>query len=318
MSEESSALNAVRTPDAGRTAPTRWHRARLLLRMPLPLTAAAVLVLVLLVSLIGPLFFLKEAQHQDLSYRFFPPFHMSHGLSYVLGGDTLGRPMVLQLIVGARTSLFIAAVAVGVAALLGSTIGLVSGYFGGWLDASIMRISDIIHTVPSLLLALAILYVLSPSIKNLIIVLAFARLPIYMRVARAQTLEIRERVFVEASKALGARSWRIMLSDVRPMVAPTILTVAMLEVANVILAAAGLSFLGVGLQRPDVDLGIMVSTGREYLSQAWWVTVFPGVLIVIIALAANVLSNWLRAVDDPAQSAIFISPESLGEEEAAR
>jgi peptide/nickel transport system permease protein len=286
--------------------------------MPLPLTAACILVVILLVSVIGPIFFTNSAQHQDLSYRFLPPFHMSHGLKFVLGGDTLGRPMLLQLIVAVRTSLFIAAVSVGLSAVIGSTIGLISGYFGGWLDASIMRISDIIHTLPSLLLALAILYVLSPSIKNLIMVLALTRLPVYMRVARAQTLEIRERVFVEASKALGARSWRIMVSDVRPMVFPTVLTVAMLEIANVILAAAGLSFLGVGLQRPDVDLGIMVSTGREYLSQAWWVTLFPGLLVVVIALSANILSNWLRAVDDPAQSAIFVSPESLREEEATK
>lgn len=305
-------------PDPGKFTSARWHRTRLLLRMPMPLTAAIVLAVVVLASVIGPMFCSDAAQRQDLSYRLLPPFHLSDGFSFVLGGDTLGRPMLLQLLVAARTSLLIAVLSVGLSAVVGSAIGLVSGFIGGWVDASIMRISDIIHTLPSLLLALAILYVLSPSITNLVVVLALTRLPIYMRVARAQALEIRERVFVEASRALGARSARIMLTDVRPMVAPTIMTVAMLEVANVILQAAGLSFLGVGLQRPDVDLGIMVATGREYLSQAWWVTFFPGLLVLIVALAANVLSNWLRAVDDPAQSAAFISPEALREEDAPR
>lgn len=306
------------TADPAKLASSRWHRVRLLVRMPLPLAAAVVLVLIVLVSIVGPMFFSGAAQRQDLSYRLLEPFHLKDGFGWVLGGDTLGRPMLLQVIVAARTSLIIAALSVGLSAIIGSAIGLLSGYVGGWVDASVMRISDIIHTLPSLLLALVILYVLSPSITNLIVVLALTRLPIYMRVARAQALEIRERVFVEASRALGARSWRIILADIRPMVAPTVMTVAMLEVGNVMLQAAGLSFLGVGLQRPDVDLGILVASGREYLSHAWWVTLFPGVLIVVIALAANILSNWLRAVDDPAQSAIFVSPEALREEEAPR
>ncbi|HEU5027324.1 MAG TPA: ABC transporter permease [Spirillospora sp.] len=302
--------------DAGKFVSTRWYRTRLLLRMRLPLTAAILLAIVVLVSIIGPVFFSGAAERQNLSYRLLAPFHTANGFSFLLGGDTLGRPMLLQLVVATRTSLIIAVLSVGVSAVLGSAIGLVSGYFGGWVDVAIMRLSDVLHTLPSLLLALAILYVLSPSLTNLVVVLAITRLPIYMRVARAQALEIRERVFVEASRALGARSWRIILADVRPMVTPTILTVAMLEVAHVMLQAAGLSFLGVGLQRPDVDLGIMVASGREFLSQAWWVTFFPGVLIVLIALSANILSNSLRAVDDPAQSAVFASPKAKDEEEA--
>ncbi|MFI6377109.1 ABC transporter permease [Streptomyces sp. NPDC050546] len=302
--------------DPGRLASGRRSRIRLLLRSPLPLTAAIVLVTIVLVSLIAPAFVSDTAQRQDLTQRLSPPFHLSDGFAFVLGGDTLGRPMLYQLFVATKTSLFIAAISVALSAIVGSAIGLISGYTGGWVDALIMRLSDIIHTLPSLLLALVILYVLSPSITNLIVVLALTRLPIYMRVARAQALEIRERVFVEASKALGSRPWRIMLRDIRPMVAPTVMTVAMLEVANVILQAAGLSFLGVGLQRPDVDLGIMVASGREYLSEAWFVTFFPGLLVVIIALAANILSNWLRAVDDPGQSALFVSRTSLREEES--
>lgn len=319
MSEEMAVgASGAPTVNPARLEPGRRRRTRVLLRSPLPLTAAIVLTLIVLASVLGPLFFSETAQRQDLSMRLAQPFSTENGFSFVLGGDPLGRSILLQLLLAARTSLLIALLAVGVSALVGSAIGVVSGYVGGWLDALIMRISDVIHTLPSLLLALVILYVLSPSITNLVVVLALTRLPIYMRVARAQTLEIRERVFVEASKALGARRGRIMVSDVRPMIAPTILTVAMLEVAHVILQAAGLSFLGVGLQRPDIDLGIMVAAGREFLSQAWWVTLFPGLLVVAIALAANILSNWLRAVDDPAQNAVFVSRKALREEEAPK
>jgi peptide/nickel transport system permease protein len=310
------ALTAVPMDVAQSSASTRWHRTRLLVRMPLPMTAACVLLLLVLVAAIGPIFLGHQANEQHLEYRFLRPFSLSHGFSYVLGADSLGRSMLLELIEGARTSLTIAAASVGISAFLGFAIGLVSGYFGGWVDAAVMRLSDVIHTMPSLLLALAILYVLQPSVRNLILVLALTRIPVYMRVARAQTLEVRERVFVEAARAIGSTTRRIIVRDIRPLVSPTILTVAMLEIANVILAAAGLSFLGVGLQRPNVDWGIMVSDGRAYLSQAYWVTLFPGVAIVITALSANILSNWLRAVEDPSQSGMFIKPSIEVEAEA--
>jgi peptide/nickel transport system permease protein len=233
---------------------------------------------------------------------------MDNGIAFVLGADALGRPMLLQLIMGARTSLMIAVAAVTIAGIIGYSIGMLSGYVGGWVDAALMRIADIIHTVPSLLLALAILYVLQPSVTNLIMVLVFTRTPMYMRVARARTLEVREGVFVEAARAIGSRQTRIILKDIRPLVTPTILTVAMLEIATVILTAAGLSFLGIGLQRPDVDWGMMVADGRGYLSVAWWVTVFPGIAVVLTALAANTISNWLRAIEDPTQSHLFAKP----------
>jgi peptide/nickel transport system permease protein len=167
-------------------------------------------------------------------------------------------------------------------------------------------LADILHTVPSLLLALVVLFVLQPSILNLIIVLGVTRTPLYMRTARAQTLEVRERVFVEVARSLGASHYRIISRDIAPLVFPTIRTLAMLEVATVILAAASLTFLGIGLQRPDVDWGMMVADGRAYLKSAWFVTVFPGVVIVLTAISANIFSNWLRAIEDPANAAYFL------------
>ncbi|HWM34144.1 MAG TPA: ABC transporter permease [Pseudolysinimonas sp.] len=291
-----------------RPASARWRRLRLLRRSPFTATMAIVLAIIALTALVVPPFIADAAEQQNLALRFVEPFSLDHGIAYLLGADALGRPMLLQLVMGARTSLMIAVSAVVLAGLIGYAIGMFSAYVGGWVDAALMRIADIIHTVPSLLLALAILYVLQPSVTNLILVLVFTRTPMYMRVARARTLEVREGVFVEAARAIGSRRSRIILHDIRPLVTPTILTVAMLEIATVILTAAGLSFLGIGLQRPDVDWGMMVADGRGYLSSAWWVTVFPGVAVVITALAANVLSNWLRAIEDPTQSHLFAKP----------
>jgi peptide/nickel transport system permease protein len=283
-----------------------------LVRSPSALLSSGWLAFLVLVAIVLPPIVEEAANRQDLTLRLLPPFSLDNGFAFILGADGLGRPQLLQLVMGTRTSLLVAASAVFIAAVIGFAIGLVSGYFGGWVDEVLMRIADIMHTIPSLLLALAVLYVLQPSIANLIIVLAVTRIPVYLRVARAQALELRERVFVESSRAVGAGDWRIIWTDLTPMVLPTIRTVAMLEVASVLLAAAGLSFLGIGLQRPDVDWGMMVADGRPYLNTAWWVTVFPGLVIVLTALAANLLSNWLRAAEDPTQSARFIKRPRRG------
>jgi len=308
MAIDSTGARAVLLPEPTRRrtgAALTFARFR---RSPGALLSVGWLALLTLVAIIVPPFIETEANRQDLGLRLLPPFQPEHGLAYILGADSLGRPELLQLIMGTRTSLLVAVLSVAIAACIGFGIGLVSGYFGGWVDEVLMRIADVMHTIPSLLLALAVLYVLEPSIFNLVIVLAITRIPVYLRTARAQALELRERVFVESSRSIGAGDWRIITTDLAPMVLPTIRTVAMLEVASILLAAAGLSFLGIGLQRPDVDWGMMVADGRAYLTSAWWVTVWPGLIIVLTALAANLFSNWLRAAEDPAQSAQFIRP----------
>jgi len=276
------------------------------LRSPSALLSVGWLAALTVIAVAVPPFVETDANRQNLELRLLPPFQLEHGIPFILGADSLGRPELLQLIMGTRTSLLVAVLAVLIAAVIGFGIGLISGFFGGWTDEVLMRIADIMHTVPSLLLALAILYVLEPSVFNLVLVLAITRIPVYLRTARAQALELRERVFVESSRSIGAGNWRIIWRDLVPMVMPTIRTVAMLEVASILLAAAGLSFLGIGLQRPDVDWGMMVADGQTYLTSAWWVTVWPGLVIVLTALAANLFSNWLRAAEDPAQSAQFI------------
>ena len=281
----------------------RWQ---MFLASPMVVASAAWLAFVVLVAIFGPALVSEQANQQSLSLRFFAPFQLERGFEFILGADSLGRPILLQLVMGAQTSMLIAVFSVGCSSMVGYAIGLAAGYFGGWVDNALLRIADILHTVPSLLLALVVLFVLEPSVLNLIIVLGITRIPVYLRTARAQTVEIKERTFVEVARAMGASHWRIMTKEIAPLVMPTIRTLAMLEVAAVILAAASLTFLGIGLQRPDVDWGMMVADGKAYLKSAWFVAVFPGVVIVLTALSASIISNWLRAVEDPTQSILFL------------
>jgi peptide/nickel transport system permease protein len=164
-----------------------------------------------------------------------------------------------------------------------------------------MRLADIIMSFPSLLLALIVLYTLGPSIPNLIIVLAITRVPIYLRTTRAEVLELRERMFVSAAKAMGAGSLRIVLRHIAPLVAPTLITIAAIDFASVILAESALSFLGLGIQPPQFTWGAMVATGRGYLANAWWVAFWPGFAILLTTLSLNLLSSWARTVADPQQ-----------------
>ncbi|GLQ54729.1 ABC transporter permease [Devosia nitrariae] len=283
----------------------RSERWQMFTASPMVVASAVWLAFIVLVAVLAPALVAERANFQNLSLRFFPPFQIEQGIEFILGGDSLGRPILLQLAMGAQTSMIIAFFAVGISSLIGYAIGLVAGYFGGWVDNSLLRIADILHTVPSMLLALVVLFILEPSIFNVIIVLGITRIPVYLRTARAQTVEIRERTFVEVARSMGASHWRIMTREIAPLVFPTIRTLAVLEVAMVILAAASLTFLGIGLQRPDVDWGMMVADGKTYLKTAWFVAVFPGVVIVLTALSASILSNWLRAVEDPTQNILF-------------
>ena len=164
-----------------------------------------------------------------------------------------------------------------------------------------MRLNDVLHAIPSLLLALAVLYVLQPSVRNLVLVLAFTRIPVYLRTTRAEVLEIRERMFVAAARVMGAGSLRIALRHVAPIVLPTLITVATLDFAFVMLAESALSFLGIGIQPPEITWGLMVAQGRNYLSVAWWLAFWPGLAIMLMTMALNLLSSWVRIATDPMQ-----------------
>jgi peptide/nickel transport system permease protein len=273
----------------------------MLWRDKLAFVSALVLILIVLFALFGPWLLGDLATKQNLRGRNFPPFSFERGWEFFLGGDSLGRPMLARLIVAAHSTILIAAGTVFTALVVGASLGLVAGYRGKTISQVIMRLADVIMSFPSLLIAVVVLYVLGPSIPNMILVLAITRIPIYLRTTRAEVLEVRERMFVQAAIVMGANHGRIILRHILPVVAPTLVTIATLDFAFVMLAESSLSFLGIGVQPPDITWGLMVAQGRPYLNTAWWLAFWPGLMIVITALSLNLLSNWMRVALDPAQ-----------------
>jgi len=252
-------------------------------------------------AIVGPSLLADNATKLNLKLRNFPPLSFEHGWLYFLGADALGRSMIARLIVASQNTLIIAAAAVVLSLIVGGVLGIIAGYFNNRASNVIMRMADIIMSFPSLLIAVVILYIFEPRVANLVLVLGITRLPIYMRTARAEVLEIRERLFVSAARVLGAGNKRILGRHIAPLVLPTLVTIATLEFAFVMLAESSLSFLGIGIQPPEITWGLMVAQGRNYLQSAWWLSFFPGLMIMLSALSLNLLSGWLRIALDPVQ-----------------
>ncbi len=257
-------------------------------------------VLLLLFVIVGPAFLNEDAVKVDLMARNAPP-GISHGWQYIFGADSLGRPLLPRLMVGAQNTLAIAMTSVLLAVLAGAILGMIAGYVGGWIGSIIMRFADVVSAFPSLLLALIVLYILEPHPLNLVIVLAITRISVYLRVTRAEVLEIRERVFVDAARALGGDNAHILRWHIAPLVIPTLVTIVTVDFAAVMLIESALSFLGIGVQPPEITWGLMVAQGKNYLASAWWLAFVPGFVIMITALAANLISSWQRTLTDPAQ-----------------
>jgi peptide/nickel transport system permease protein len=287
------------TAPASRFPLGRW--LRLLRRDPFATASLIFLLLVVAAAIFGPWLLSDAGTRQNLRLRNAPPFSLEHGWLYVLGADTLGRSMLARLILASRNTLTIAAAAVALSLVVGAALGLVAGYARRWIGDVILRLTDIVMSFPSLLMAVVILYMFAPSVLNVVLVLAITRLPVYIRTTRAEVLELKQRMFVSAARVMGASSWRIALRHVLPMVVPTLMTIATVEFAYVMLAESGLSFLGIGIQPPEVSWGLMVAQGRNYLGSAWWLAFFPGLAIMLTTLAINLFASWLRIVMDPLQ-----------------
>lgn len=255
--------------------------------------AVVYLVVLAVVAVVGPILLDDVAREARFDLRFVPP-GTSHGWEYILGSDALGRSFLARLVVAARTTLLISVVAVVLAAAVGALIGTVVGYRRGRLEAFVMRSADVLLAFPSLLLALIVLYTIGAGILPLILVLAIARFALYTRVARSETLVVRERLYVTASKALGASSSRIVLKQVVPVILPSLVALATLEFALVILNESALSFLGLGVRAPHVTWGGLIAEGRNYLRDAWWVAMLPGLAITVTAIAVNLLADVIR------------------------
>ncbi|MET9764830.1 dipeptide/oligopeptide/nickel ABC transporter permease/ATP-binding protein [Streptomyces sp. NPDC006372] len=281
------------------TARRRWFA--LLLRDRFACAAAVVLILVALCAVLGPLLAGDLATRQNLRAPGRPPFSLEHGWAFVLGSDSLGRPVAARLLAAAGTTLAVAVPAVLCSLAVGSVWGMWAGYHGGRRENVSLRVADVILSFPSLLLAVVVLYVFSPSAASIVLVLAVARVPVYLRTARAEAAELRSRLFMDAARTFGTSSWAAIRRHVAPSVLPTLLTVAALDFCFVMLAESSLSFLGIGIQPPDVSWGLMVAQGRQELQSAWWIALFPGLAIVVTTVSATVLASWARLTTDPGQ-----------------
>lgn len=289
------------TPSAWKERGRLHAILRLLWADKLATLAALFLILVVACAILGPWLLDGVATRQNLRGRNAPPFDLARGWAFILGGDQLGRPLLARIIVAAGNTMAIAVGAVVVSLTVGSILGLVAGWSRGWAGNLIPRLADVIMSFPSLLLAVIVLYMLEPSVANIVLVLAITRIPVYLRTTRAEVLEMRERMFVQAAQVMGASPRRIMFLYILPMIVPTLTTVATLDFAFVMLAESSLSFLGIGIQPPEITWGLMVAQGRPYLTNAWWLSFWPGLAIILTALSLNLLSNWLRIALDPTQ-----------------
>jgi peptide/nickel transport system permease protein len=274
---------------------------KMLKRDRLAMVSVVFLFFILIFAFVGGTLVGQGASTPNLATKLISPFHLEGNWLQFLGTDSLGRNLLERSARAARTSLSVSIPAAFLAALLGSVAGVVAGYKGGILDGICMRVADMILSFPVLLLSVLFLYMFQPSLMNIVILLIVCRIPLYLRVARASTLEVRKRLFVDAARSLGASDLRICRQEIAPVIAPTIFTLMALDVGLLMLLESALSFLGVGIQPPEVSLGIMIADGRRYITSAWWLSLFPGLLIFLIALSCNIISNWLRIAMDPAQ-----------------
>jgi len=236
----------------------------------------AILLLATLAALLGPPLLGQLAIKQSLFLRLQPPIWMGGDRHHLLGTDPLGRDILARIIVAARVSLAVGLVAVAVSAVVGGLVGLVAGFYGGIVDRILMRLADIQLSVPYILLAIAIIAVLGPSLRNVILALGIGGWPAYARILRSQALSIRKKEFIEAAIAIGTRDRHIILRHILPQTLGAFSVLASIGVGQVIITESALSFLGLGVQPPDVTWGTMVGDGRNYLSTAWWVATLPG------------------------------------------
>ncbi|SDW66574.1 ABC transporter permease [Roseicitreum antarcticum] len=285
---------------AGRATP-QWLRAgrnivRFLLRSPTSAFGLTVLAVLILTAICAPLIATHDPYAQDLTNVLAPP-----GMAHFFGTDELGRDIFSRIVFGARitlTIIFLVTIVVGPVGLL---VGTVAGYHGGKIDVVLMRVTDIFLSFPSLILSLAFVAALGPSLNNAIIAISLTAWPPIARLARAETLTFRAADYIAAARLQGASSARIIWRSIVPMCLPSVLIRLTLNMATVILTAAGLGFLGLGAQPPLPEWGAMIATGRRYMIDSWWLVTFPGLAILCVSLAFNLLGDGLRDALDPKQ-----------------
>jgi len=294
--------SSIRASDGDKLLSARGSRRGRWRRVPLFVWAsAAFMTVVILVAVCAPLVSPYDPLQQSLRERLKSPtwFPEEGRHRFLLGTDQLGRDILSRIIYGSRISLIVGFAAVMIGGAIGGSLGLLSGYAGGVVDEIIMFVVDAQLAFPFILLAIGIIAVLGPSFGNLIIIVGLSGWVTYARIVRAQVLTIKEREYVLAIRGLGGSMWRILASHIVPNTLAPFLVVATLELARTILLESTLSFLGLGIQPPTPSWGGMLSEGRGYLDTAWWISAFPGLVLMLIALVVSRVGDWLRDVLDP-------------------
>lgn len=281
------------------TTSLRAMRLRLNAMPASVIVVSVMLALIVLMAILAPLIAPFDPNKQTLLARLKPPGFTFRGETFWLGTDDLGRDLLSRTMYGAGVSLGVAVLSVVVSTLVGVSLGMIAGWFRGWVETVIMRLVDIMMSIPAILLALLTVAVLGPGFFKLVLVLGLTRWPRYTRVAYAQTLQVSNLPFIKASEMAGAGAARILLHHVLPNIAGPIMIVATAEFGLMILFEAGLSFLGLGIQPPSSSWGSIMSVGRQYIERAWWIVVMPGAVLFLLVLSVNVLGDWLRDQLDP-------------------
>ncbi|UGX89112.1 ABC transporter permease [Phyllobacterium meliloti] len=263
-------------------------------RNPLAAVGAIIILTLILTAIFAPLIATHDPLKQDLAQRLLPP----SGINW-MGTDELGRDIWSRVVYGARITLVIVVLVAVLAAPAGLIIGAVAGYFGGWIDRILMGITDIFLSMPKLILALALVAALGPGIENAIIAIAITSWPGYARIARAETLTFKNSEFIAAIRLQGASSLRVILGHVLPLCTSSMIVRVTLDMAGIILTAAGLGFIGLGAQPPLPEWGAMIARGRSFILDQWWVATMPGFAIIIVSLGFCFLGDGLRDVLDP-------------------
>jgi peptide/nickel transport system permease protein len=276
--------------------------ARAATRKPIPWAVVPfglILLGLVLVAVFAPLIAPMDPNTQNLLARLKEPGFESRGAVYLLGSDELGRDVLSRVIHGARISLLVAFASVILSGVFGSILGMVAAFYRGWVETIIMRLVDIVLSVPAILLAIITVAVLGPSLYNVVIVLALTRWPRYARIAYGQTLSVANMPYVRLSRFMGAGWFRLLWRHVLPNIAGALIVVATLEFGLMVLFEAGLSFLGLGVQPPTASWGAMLSTGRNYVATAWWIATFPGLALFLLVLSINLIGDHVRDRLDP-------------------
>lgn len=251
-------------------------------------------------ALFAPVLAPRDPIEGSLGSRLRPPVWMEGANpDYLLGTDRLGRDVLSRLLYGARISLSVSLVGIGLTGTIGTFIGLLAGFLGGWADTILMRLVDISLSLPGILIAVLLAVVFEPSFTNVVVVVAFLLWPSYARLVRGETLGLKQQEFVALARVAGCSNLTIMVRHILPNLAPSILVLATLQVGFVIVLEAGLSFLGVGIPPPTPSWGVMVADGRGLIEQAWWISILPGLAILVVVVSLNILGDWVRDRLDP-------------------